>query len=121
MGARDAGSKNRSDGNSGRTMDYEQFVHRVLITVGIVTLFTLLLIFAWQTIDVLLLVYTGMLFGLILDALAGLVSRFTHLRRGVALLVSIMLICALLAFVSLLAVPRVSEQFGQFRERLPQA
>jgi len=122
MGAKDAESSSTPvSGGKGPPLSEPRFLHRVLITVGIVVLVGLVLIFVWQTIDVLLLVYAGILFGLILHTMAALVSRYTRLKHGWALLLSILVICAFLGTVSWLAVPRVSEQFNQLRERLPQA
>src|SRR5437763_273301 len=106
MGAKEGESKKQlDDGCKWRPLGYQQFVHRVLMTVGIVILFGLLVAFFWQTFDILLLVFAGILFGLILDAAAGWVSRLTHLKHGWALFLTILLILSVFGGVGMLAAP----------------
>ena len=112
--------KNTAQG-AGRSLGHSQFLHRVLITVGIVILFGLAMALVWQTIDILLLVFAGAFFRLIPFASVELVSRFTRLRHGWALLVTLLLIAALLSGFGVVAAPRISDQVDQLRERLPQA
>src|SRR2546426_12045541 len=119
MGA-EGGQSNNPPRRQSR-LNERQFVHRVLISVGFVVLVALLLVFVWKTIDVLLLVFAGILFGLILNSAAGRVSRYTRLKHGWALLVTILFLFGLATGLSLIAAPQVSDQFIQLRERLPQA
>lgn len=122
MGAKSGESPGRvENGDRKQSLTEREFVRRVIITVGIVILFGLLVVVAFKTIDILLLVFAGVLFGLILYGLAGWVAHFTPLPHGWSVVVSILLLLSVAGGIGLIAAPRVSEQFGQLRERLPQA
>ena len=97
------------------------FAHRVAVAVGIVVLFAMLVALIWQTVDVVLMVFAGVLFGLILHAAAERVSRLTHLKHGWAVLITLLLLCIVIGGVSWLAAPRISDQVTELRQRLPEA
>jgi len=117
----DGDGKDASVGDDTRPLSDAHFVRRVVTTVGIVVLSALLVAFVWQTMDVVLLVFCGIQFGLILDAAASLLSRWLHLKQGWALFLTLVLILGTLGGAGLLAAPRVSEQIDELRQRLPEA
>ncbi len=86
------------------------FARRTVAVVGIVVLAVVLLALLWAATDVLLLLFTAILFACFLSGLAHLLSDHTPLSRGWALLiVATVLLLALGATIGLLA-PQVAAQ-----------
>lgn len=73
------------------------------------------------TAHVLLLLFAGLLVGVLLDALAAQVSRWTGLGRRAGLALVLLLGAGLLTGLGFLVVPRVVEQVSSLAERLPEA
>lgn len=70
---------------------------------------------------VLLLLFAGILVGVLLDALAGRVQRWTRLGHGAALALVTLVFAALGVGAGLLIVPKLVEQVSSLVERLPAA
>ena len=122
MGTKETdGKQPPEDDRAGEAGKETRFVHRVAIAVGIVLLFALVVALIWQTIDVVLMVFAGVLFGLILNAAADRVSRLTHLKHGWSILLTLLIICIVIGGASWLAAPRISDQVTELRQRLPEA
>jgi predicted PurR-regulated permease PerM len=99
----------------------QSFVERVLIAVGIALAMILLVLLAYFTIDVLLLVFGAVLLAIFLRGLADLVNKYTRLSEGLAiLLVSFLLVAIIAGAVALLA-PSVAEQVRHLRVELPKS
>ncbi len=94
----------------------DNFVKHTLIVIGLVTAVTLLLILAWQIIDVFVLLFAGILLGVLLTSLSGWVREHTPLSHRQALAVITLLLVVLLVAVGSFAVPNLvtqSEQLGR--------
>jgi predicted PurR-regulated permease PerM len=72
----------------------------------------------WLTGHVLLVVFAGVLLAVALDALGTLVSRYTPLPRGWAVVAVMVALVLLLGAGALAIVPQFMEQLGQIWERL---
>ncbi|MDX5432405.1 MAG: AI-2E family transporter [Halomonas sp.] len=98
-----------------------RFSRRVLIVVGIASLVAILLYFAAQLLDVLLLVFAGVLFAVAIDGVVRLCQRYLPLTRPWALALALLTICLLLVGLGALIGPRLGEQLPQLITELPQA
>ena len=97
------------------------FARRALIAVCMAAMVTLLLLLVWHAVDVLLLIFGGVLFGILLRGCARLLRGFTGLSRSWALLiVTLLLVCVVGAGAWLLA-GRIAAQTDELTMRLPQA
>jgi predicted PurR-regulated permease PerM len=81
----------------------------------------LLALFAWQVVDVLLLVFAAVLVATALRALADLVERYTPLPAGWALACAIASVIATLALAAWLFGSEVQRQVVELRDALPRA
>lgn len=92
-----------------------EFARRVLfvLVVGVVVLF------AWWIRDVLLLVFGGVLFAILLNALADQLCRYVGLSRGWALLTTVLGLLILFGLTAMLFGSRIVDQFNQLAETLP--
>lgn len=97
------------------------FAKRALVAACISAGVVVGLLLLWSAVDVLLLIFAGLLFGVLLRGLSRPLSEFTGLERGWALL----LILAALVVVTVLAVwllaGRVAAQANELAEQLPRA
>jgi predicted PurR-regulated permease PerM len=98
------------------TPNQESFLRRTVITVAIVTLTGVVLWILWKALNVVLLVFGGMLFAVFLRAATQGIKRVTRLPDKVALLLVILLILALLIGIFWLIGPQVTGQLSDFRE-----
>jgi predicted PurR-regulated permease PerM len=74
---------------------------------------------AWLAREVLLLAFLGVLIAVVFSFPVGWLSRVVP--RGVATLLVLLAVLGLAALVGLLAAPAVSREFGELRDKLPQA
>lgn len=94
--------------------DLTDFLKRV----GIVALVGILLFLAWKAADVLLLIFFGVLLGVLLITFTKWVTRFTPLSWRWALGLVLVLLVALLVGVGWLVGPRISQQVSGFNQQL---
>lgn len=80
----------------------------------------LLLVF-WYAVDVLLLVFAGILFGVFLQGITRIVSERTGLSQKWSLLVALFAICGLIIAAVWLLYGRVAEQASELAQQLPLA
>lgn len=97
------------------------FARRALTVIVLVTVVVLAVAFAWYAIEVLLVVFTGILLAVFLGGLSDWVSAHTPLSRGWALGAVVLGWLALLGISGYLFAPAVSEQFAQLTEQVPQS
>ena len=97
------------------------YARRALAAVGIAAGVGALLFLLWQTLEALLLLFGGLLFGLFLAALADWISAHTPLPRVAALAAVVTLLVGLLALAVWLAGPAVVAQGDALQEQLPRA
>ncbi|MGE0657010.1 MAG: AI-2E family transporter [Pyrinomonadaceae bacterium] len=90
-----------------------------MLTIGLVCLTLLLLLFAYYTFDVLLLIFAAALLAIFLRGIADVVARYTKLTEGLSVLaVSILIVGVLAGAIAVLA-PDVGNQVQHLRETLP--
>jgi len=97
------------------------FVHKLLLSVGVVCLTVFLLLLIYFIFDVILLIFGGVLLAIFLRGLADIVVRYTKIGEGWAvMLVSVVLLAMLAGAIALLA-PSVAEQVRHLQEELPRS
>lgn len=93
------------------------FTWKVLIVAGIAAF----ALFLWRIADALLLIFTGVLFAILLQRLAGLVKRFTGLSQGWGLAVVLVSLVALIGGGVWLLGQSVAAQIDQLRDQITNA
>ncbi len=96
-------------------------VRRHLPIVAIVIVVVALLLVVWYTIDVLVLVFTGILLAVFLRGLSDILSRHTPLGGQSSLLVVVIMLLGIVGVGIWLLAPQLSTQIGQLTETLPRA
>lgn len=95
------------------------FTQRVLITVGISAAAVLLTILIWQSLTVLLMIFAGFLFSLILRWLKDHISRYTRMPPILALILTLIGVFLLLGLFLMVFGPVVKEQALDFVDEAP--
>ena len=93
------------------------FVRRVLIVLGLVTLFYL----AWELRSLFLMLFGAVVIATIFRALADQIAKLTRCREGIAVAVSILIILASVLLLILLFGSHVVQQAQLLRDALPAA
>lgn len=97
----------------------KDFIKRLLIICGVVTLLILFVFVFVYIINILMLLFVAILLAVFLRGLADLLNFYVKVSKGLALLiVSLLLLIIFLGSVALLA-PSVTEQIKHLREELP--
>ncbi|MBE9170217.1 AI-2E family transporter [Pleurocapsales cyanobacterium LEGE 06147] len=91
----------------------EEYLKRLLLTVGVVGLFAVLIILIWAIADMLLLLFAGVLLGVVLRTLAKPIARRTPLGDKSSLLIVVLLLLIILAIGGWLFVPEIVNQTEQ--------
>ena len=97
----------------------KRFNNRVWTVCFIVTFFVLLIWFFQATISVFLLVLAGALIALYFHGLAGWLQRLTHLSKGYALIISVLITFVLIGGFLWLAGYKIGQQIDQLTNTLP--
>ncbi len=95
--------------------DLGQTFQKTLIVVGVIIGIAVF----WLAREVFLLVFAGLLLGVLLDGLSGLVSKFSHLSRGWSLFITIFTLAFLTVAVTNLLLPGIIEQMKSLEVELP--
>lgn len=103
------------------TPQQTSFLRRTLIVVTITTIAVATLWLLWQALDLVLLIFGGILLAVFLRALSDGLKRFTHLPDKVSLVVVIVLLLALIGGTGWIMGPRLASQFGQLTQNLDSA
>lgn len=80
-----------------------------------------LLAFLWYAVNVLLLIFAGILLAILLRTLSDWVSKYARLSGGWSLAVVVLALVAILSIGGWLLAPRVASQVDQLLQRLPQS
>ncbi len=96
------------------------FIKKVLISVAVAATITLLVLFIGYAVDVLLLVFVGVLLGIVFRSLRDLVSNSTGLPTGPSLAIVIVFLLGILVGSGYLLGPRVYEQASMMYEKAPE-
>lgn len=97
------------------------FARRALIAVCIAAGVTLLIALIWYAVEVLLLVFCGVLFAVLLRGAARLLRRYTPLGRGVSLAIVTLGFFLIIGVGAWLISGRVAAQADELTETLPRA
>lgn len=91
------------------------------MAVGVALAIGSLLFTVWQVLDVLLLLFVGLLMGLFLSTLADWLHQHARLPRGVALALVVLTLFGAIVLAVWLSGPALAEQADQLREQIPSA
>jgi predicted PurR-regulated permease PerM len=97
------------------------FARRVSIATGVVVLVVAMVLFLWYAVDVLLVVFAGLLLAIFVRGLSDWLSAHTRLPDGWALAVVGIALFGLLAAAGWLLATELGTQVAQLAERLPRA
>lgn len=99
-----------------------QYIRRVLITLGLLALFVVLALLLHSAVEVLLLIFAGILFAIFVRGVSNfLFRRFFKLPENLALIGTIVLLVAAVAGFIIVLAPQLSEQSEKLLEQLPAA
>lgn len=102
-------------------MNEQNFVHRVLVIVGIVTFVVLTILLTVYAVDALMLAFAGILLAVFFRGLSNLVSKYTGLGSGLSFAIVILTLVGVLAISIYFLEQSVADQIGELRQQLPQA
>jgi predicted PurR-regulated permease PerM len=97
------------------------FTRRMLLTVATITAVGIGLVFLWYAIEVLLVVFAGMLLATVLRSLADLLADYTPIGRHGALALVVLALLAFFGISGWLLAPQVTDQTRQLAEAIPEA
>lgn len=101
-------------------MSRAEYARRVLLAGGVAVVAGLLIRTLPQLAQVLLVVFTGVLFAVVVHGFAVAITRRTPLPRTAAVLATFALTLGALGVATWWSGPRMGDQFGQLLERLPE-
>ena len=97
------------------------FVSRVLVTIGLVLLAGLTVYFLGKLIEVLLVIFAGVLLAVALTGLRCIIQSRTPLSEGWSMLATYFLVFVLIAGATAVIWPQLAEQIPEFSDQVPQA
>jgi predicted PurR-regulated permease PerM len=97
--------------------DLGRTFQRTLVVVGVLVAVA----FVWIAHQMFLLIFAGVLFGILLDGLAGIIARLFHLKRGWALLITILALCVFVGGVISMLSPGIGSQMLVLKRELPRS
>ncbi|MGD8592353.1 MAG: AI-2E family transporter [Gammaproteobacteria bacterium] len=101
--------------------DTQSFKKSSIVVTGIVVLLALVLFTLWPAAQIFLVIFAAILFAILVDGLAMLITQWLRMPQGIARgTVMLLLLAALIAFL-MLAGPRFSDQVSELADRLPLA
>jgi len=95
------------------------FSRQVLVGTGIVALVLLILLFLWQTIYILLLLFAGILLSTLFSSAAEGVAKLTGFSDSISLVLFLFLAVLLLGGAGLFIAPEVADQVEELSEQIP--
>lgn len=112
---------NQAPEDGSRGHHFSRFTHRAGTVIALLTVVVVMTAFFWQTINILLLIFAAILFGIFLDGISGFLRRHTPLKGNWALLVTSLGILGSLALAGVLLIPRLIGQWSAIGEKMPVA
>lgn len=94
---------------------------RAAAVIGLVILGIAVAYLVSKSVSIILVVFAGVLFGVLLDALAVALARRSHLSRKMSLGVVIVVLLVLLSATGWFIGPRISEQMSELGTKIPDA
>lgn len=107
-------------GNGNSSSDYAQFVHRVLLVVGILTAVSVSLLLLWLVIDVLLLLFAGVLLAIFIRSLSEWISENLHLPVGWCIFLVVLTLVGVVGLAVWRLGPHVAAQIEQLIQSGPE-
>lgn len=111
--------KARPDSDSDENSTHS-FLKKVLIAVAVAATITLLVLFVGYAVNILLLVFVGILLGIAFRSLRDIFSGFTGLPSTPSLGIVVVILLAMIVGSGYLLAPRVYEQASMMYEQVPQ-
>lgn len=108
-----------AESETGARPDGPTYTQRVLIALGLGSLFLAFGLLLWNALEIFLLVFAGILLAIFLASPANAIAKRTPLPRGVALGLVIAVLIALAAGGISLLGPRLADQVQQLAAQLP--
>ena len=99
----------------------QEFFYRVLIFVGVITLVGILLVLLWQSTQVILLIFTGLLAAVFLDGCAGWIGKRLSISNNWALVIVLLIIIGIVTLIFWFLFPSLKDQFFTLSQQLPPA
>jgi len=97
----------------------ERFAHRALVAVMIALLLILIALLLWTSSQVLLLLFAGILFAILLDAVSGWIAGVTGFSHGWSLAVALLILLVLATLGIWYLAPSVGQQLFELARTLP--
>ncbi len=98
----------------------DEYVRRMLLTIGLLALVVLLFVTLWLAADVFLLVFVGLLLAIFLRSLSKPLTKYLRLPDMVSVVTVLLLLTVFLGLLSWFYAPRLAEQAGLFIEGVPE-
>jgi predicted PurR-regulated permease PerM len=98
-----------------------RWLRRMFLTVATVTAVLALLIFLWYAVEVMLIIFAGILLAVVLRSLADLLAEYTGISRGWSLAIVVIGLLALLGLGGRYLAPQIVEQGAQLAVAIPEA
>lgn len=105
---------------SDATPDAADAVRRSAKAAALLLLLAAAVVLVWYAIPILLLLFAGVLFGVLFAGMADLIRRHGRAPDGLALAAAVLFVAAVLIAAGTLIGPRVAEQFSEFNRSLPE-
>jgi predicted PurR-regulated permease PerM len=117
------GVERRSEGHQPRQerSSAREFAGRAVIAVGVFCLGVIALWLLYRATDILLVIFAGIVIGVLLRTMAEPLVRYTRLPNWAAVLITVLVVLGLFAFGGWLMAAPVSNQFDELTVRLPEA
>ncbi len=100
---------------------FSQFIGRAASVVALVLASVLLVLLVWRTIDILLVLFLGLLFSVFLRGPTNYLARHTQMSHGIALIAVSSVLVVVFGGLGWLLAPSIAEQAGELREVIPRA
>ncbi len=100
---------------------FSSYTRKLLEGVGFTILAVLAVLLVWQALDVLLLIFAGILLGILLNFFKRRVSRYTRLPSGIALALVMIVIAVMLTLLIIRFSPIVRDQAVTLIQDIPEA
>lgn len=97
------------------------YIRQVTIATAIVAAVIMLFLFVWKAIDILLLIFAGILLSIILERMRDYLTEHTRLPAGPALAVVVILLLLIQGLGIMLLVPIIEEQVLILADQLPKS
>jgi predicted PurR-regulated permease PerM len=101
--------------------EQRRFELKVLIACSIAIALAALAIFLWYSVQVLLLIFAGVLIAILLRGLSDWVSEWTKLSHGPSLVIVLVVLISALGVFFWISAPRLVHEVGELAESIPPA